>query len=199
MKKTLLIGIACCFLLNIYSTLAQQEASSYSNAMKDLIVKMDTTNSVVGNIKLANDFGRVADIASAQWQPYYYAAFCNVVAALDTEDNTKVDAICDRSAELLEKADKLSPKNSEIFCVKSMIALARIKVNMFQRGMEGLMNAQASLETAMSIDPTNPRVYFLLGQQAFNTPEAFGGSKSNALLYFEKSKGKFHRDIFLGP
>jgi tetratricopeptide (TPR) repeat protein len=166
---------------------AQQEDVNYQSAMKEIMAKMDTAESVQANISVANDFDRVAGIAQTQWHPYYYAALCTVLAAFDIEDRNKVDELCDRANQLLEKSEKLSPKNSENYCVKSMISLARIRVNMMQRGMEGLMEAQASLEIASEIDPNNPRVYFLLGQQAYNTPEAFGGSKKKALQFYEKA------------
>ncbi|MCU0467418.1 MAG: hypothetical protein MUF58_02370 [Arcicella sp.] len=193
MKKNVTFILFTCLTMFSIGTFAQQDEASYQTTMKDLMVKMDIAESVQSNLKVANDFNRVADIAVTQWHPFYYAAFCNVLAAFDIEDIAKVDPLCDKAAELLEKAEKLSPKNSEIYCVKAMIALARIKVNVFQRGMEGLSDAQANLETAQELNPDNPRVYFLLGQQSYNTPEAFGGSKKDALNLFEKAQSLFEK------
>jgi tetratricopeptide (TPR) repeat protein len=189
MKKQLLLSI--CLSVITFGLYAQNDNSSYQNVMKTTMMEMDTAETVQGNMKVANEFSRLADIAQTQWHPYYYAAFCNVLAAFDIEDVSKVDPLCDKATALLEKAEKLSPKNSEIYCVKAMIDLAKIKVNVFQRGMEGLGNAQASLEMAQELNPDNPRVYFLLGQQSYNTPESFGGSKKESLKLFEKAQELF--------
>ena len=194
MKKNLLLSLAIGLTVFNYSSFAQQDAPDYQATMKGLMIKMDTASDVQMNLKVASDFSRVGEVATTQWHPFYYSALCNVLAAFDIEDVAKVDPLCDKAVVMLEKAEKLSPKNSEIYCVKAMIALARIKVNVFQRGMEGLSDAQASLESAQELNPDNPRVYFLLGQQSYNTPEAFGGNKKNALALYEKAKILFDKE-----
>ncbi|MEY4538800.1 MAG: hypothetical protein RLZZ306_557 [Bacteroidota bacterium] len=194
MKKNLLLSFAIGLIILNHGVFAQQDMSDYQTTMKGLMIKMDTASNVTMNLKVANDFNRVGDVAQTQWHPFYYAALCNVLAAFDIEDVTKVDPLCDKADVLLDKAEKLSPKNSEIYCIKAMISLARIKVNVFQRGMEGLGDAQASLESAQELNPDNPRVYFLLAQQSYNTPEAFGGSKKEALALFEKAKILFEKE-----
>ena len=194
MKKKLLLSLVIGLTMFNNGLLAQQENNDYQTTMKGLMIKMDTASDVQMNLKVANDFNRVGEVAQTQWHPFYYAALCNVLAAFDIADIEKVDPLCDKAIISLEKAEKISPKNSEIYCVKAMISLARIKVNMFQRGMEGLSDAQVSLESAQELNPDNPRVYFLLGQQSYNTPEAFGGSRKNALALFEKAKLLFEKE-----
>jgi tetratricopeptide (TPR) repeat protein len=194
MKKKLLLSLAIGLTMFNYGLLAQQDAPDYQTTMKGLMIKMDTASDVPMNLKVASDFDRVGEVAQTQWHPFYYAALCNVLAAFDIEDVAKVDPLCDKALGLLDKAEKLSPKNSEIYCIKAMISLAKIKVNVFQRGMEGLSDAQASLESAQELNPDNPRVYFLLGQQSYNTPEAFGGSRKNALALFEKAQILFEKE-----
>lgn len=194
MKKKLLLSLAIGLMMFNYGSLAQQNAPDYQTTMKGLMVKMDTASNVQMNLKVANDFSRVGEVAQSHWHPFYYAALCNVLAAFDIEDVEKVDPLCDKATVFLEKAEKLSPKNSEIYCIKAMISLAKIKVNVFQRGMEGLSDAQANLESAQELNPDNPRVYFLLGQQSYNTPEAFGGSRKNALALFEKAQSLFEKE-----
>jgi hypothetical protein len=167
--------------------IAQQPTDPYLAVMTTLVAQMDTTESVSGNIQAANAFGRVADAEKTKWLPYYYSGLCTVLASFDEKDLTKVDALCLKASQLLDESDRISPNNSEIYCVKAMVALARIKVNMMARGLEGITVAQTQLEKAIELDEKNPRAYFLLGQQAFNTPERLGGSKKVALTYFEKA------------
>jgi hypothetical protein len=51
--------------------------------------------------------------------------------------------------------------------------------------------ASEALQKARQMDPGNPRVYLLEGQDKFFTPEQFGGSKTEAKLLFEESLKKF--------
>jgi len=51
--------------------------------------------------------------------------------------------------------------------------------------------AQEALETAKKLDPENPRIFLLEGQDKFFTPEQFGGSKEEAKKLFQQSLEKF--------
>lgn len=164
-----------------------QQTDAYTSAMTGLIVRMDTTQSVAGNLQTANAFARVANAEKSKWLPYYYSALCTVTAAFGEKDLEKIDPLCQQATQMLDEADRLSPNNSEVYCVRAMVVLAGIKVNMMQRGMEGIMKAQSNLEKAVQLDPENPRAYYLMGQQAYNTPEKFGGSKKDALAFFDKA------------
>ncbi len=51
--------------------------------------------------------------------------------------------------------------------------------------------AAQALETAKKLNPENPRVYYLEGQDKLYTPEQFGGSKPEAVKFFELALKKF--------
>lgn len=51
--------------------------------------------------------------------------------------------------------------------------------------------ASAALETAKGLNPENPRVYILEGQDLFYTPEQYGGDKQEAKKKFETASSKF--------
>jgi hypothetical protein len=51
--------------------------------------------------------------------------------------------------------------------------------------------ANEALETAKKLNPENPRVYLLEGQDKFFTPEQYGGSKAEAKILFETAMKKF--------
>ena len=109
------------------------------------------------------------------------------------KDKTKVDAIADKATELIDKADALQPKNSEISCVKSMIASAHMLVNPMQRYMEYGPEIQSYLDDALQQDPTNPRPEYLKGQSLKYTPEQFGGGCANAKPVLESSLDKYNK------
>jgi hypothetical protein len=64
---------------------------------------------------------------------------------------------------------------------------------MMSRGMQYSQLAEESFEKAKTINPENPRIYYLQGQSIFYTPEAFGGGKKNALPLFKQAKEKFDK------
>ena len=184
--KTQHLFLAAALLAGLVETNAQSQ-TPFQTAMNPLVIQIDTTKGELANLKLANSFARIADVEKTNWLPYYYAAYCTALEAIGPADVAKVDLLAEQAEKYLGQADMLSPKNSEIYCLKSLIALSKIRVNQMARGMAGLLQAQDALEAANTIDDKNPRVYFMMGQQAFNTPQAFGGSKENALKYFEKA------------
>ncbi|AUD04425.1 tetratricopeptide repeat protein [Spirosoma pollinicola] len=181
--KPLIPILSLTLILAVTSVKAQDQ---YQAAMSQLVTYSDTAKSI-DNLKLANSFGRIAETEKTKWLPFYYASLFTTLESLKQTNLGQIDPLCDQATQYLDQTDKLAPNNSEVYCLRSLIALARIKVNQTARGMAGLMEAQQALETANKLDPTNPRVYHMLGQQAFNTPEAFGGSKEKALQYFEKA------------
>jgi hypothetical protein len=97
-----------------------------------------------------------------------------------------VDAIADKATELIAKADSLNPNNSEISCIKSMIASCHMMVDPMTRWQQYGMESSSNMQAAMTQDPTNPRPYFLKGQGLKYTPEQFGGGCTTAKKLHKK-------------
>jgi hypothetical protein len=191
MKKTVLF-IASAFVALVVS--AQSE--KYINAMKANVQTLDTIHTATGWLNAANAFQRIADAEKNQWLPYYYAALGNVMNGMFLGQGGKVDAtvtdqLADKADELISKAENFNKDNSEIFVVKKLIATLRMMADPQSRWQQyGPMAAEA-LAKAKQLNPENPRVYLLEGQDKFFTPEQFGGSKTEAKKLFEESKKKF--------
>ena len=172
------------------SSFAQSER--YMSAMKANITAIDTSFKNPQNLlSLANNFERIALAEKNQWLPYYYAAFCQVNYSYMEQDKSKVDAIADKATSMINKADSLQPDNSEICCIKSMIASSHMMVNPMQRYMEYGPVSSAQLENAMQLDPANPRPYYLKGQGLKYTPEQFGGGCKTASEVLQTAMEKY--------
>ena len=170
-------------------TLAQSE--KYLASMKANIAAIDTSFKNPANLlDLANKFERIATAEKTQWLAFYYAALCQVNYTYMEQDKSKIDAIADKATELIDKADALQPNNSEISCLKSMIASAHMMVNPMQRFMEYGQEAQTFIDAAMQQDPTNPRPEYLKGQGLKYTPEQFGGGCATAKPVLQSSLAK---------
>ena len=107
------------------------------------------------------------------------------------QDKSKVDGIADRASLLIAKADSLSPNNSEISCIKSMIASCHMMVDPMTRWQEYGRESTSNMEAAMTQNPANPRPYYLKGQGLKYTPEQFGGGCKTAKPELETAMSKY--------
>ena len=160
--------------------------------MKSNIAAIDSSFKNPANLlSLANNFERIATAEKNQWLAYYYAALCQVNYTYMEQDKSKIDAIADKATLLINKADSLMPNNSEISCVKSMIATTHMMVNPMQRYTEYGPESASYIESAMQQDPTNPRPEFLKGQGLKYTPEQYGGGCATAKPVLQSSLEKY--------
>jgi len=192
MKKIFLI---LSFLAVVSAAFSQNE--KYIKTMEEKVLAMDTTWSSAGLKDLANTFERIGNAEKNQWLPYYYAALANVNLGytlagnkMDGSAAATVDPLADKAEQLIIKAEALSSNNSEIFVVKKMIASLRMMADPMSRYMKYGPIAQEALTTAKKLNPDNPRIYLLEGQDKFFTPEQFGGSKEEAKKLFEETLKK---------
>jgi hypothetical protein len=171
MKKLIFLSIIS---IASFSSFAQNE--KFAAAMKKNIAQIDSAFAKPENfISLANTFERIGTSEKNQWLPFYYAALCRVNYSYKQPDASGNDVIAEYATRLINKADSLMPNNSEISCIKSMIAGIQLMVNPMQRYMQYGQASQKAMKAAMEQDPNNPRPYMLKGQNLKFTPVNFGG------------------------
>lgn len=194
MKKiTLLVALCIC----IVTVFAQSE--KYTSAMKEKIALLDSSKDVNTLKDISAAFERIGDAEKTQWLPYYYAAlslinagnFIYVNNPSNAEELQKIDPLAERAEQLIDKADALNQNNSEIYAAKKMTATLRMMVDPMNRYMQYGAKAQQALETAKQLNPGNPRIYLLEGEDKFFTPEQYGGSKTEAKKMFEEALQKY--------
>ena len=160
--------------------------------MKKNIAALDTSfKNPQDLLTLANNFERIANAEKNQWLAYYYAAFCQVNYGFMLKEKDKVDGFADKATDLINKADSLMPNNSEISCIKSMIASCHMMVDPMSRWQEYGAESNGNMEKAMQQDPTNPRPYYLKGQGLKYTPEQFGGGCKTAKPELQTALDKY--------
>ncbi len=187
MKKILFVVI----LLAAVST-TQAQSEKYLGAMaKNIATIPEAFSSKEKLVELSNSFERIAIAEKSQWLPYYYTALFQINATFVGGDFSNADAIADKANTLLMKADSLSPKNSEITTVKSMIGTLHMLVNPMQRYMKYAADIEGNLQLAMQQDPTNPRPFYLKAQNLKGTPESFGGGCETAKPLAETALAKY--------
>ncbi|MBK7348120.1 MAG: hypothetical protein IPI98_14750 [Chitinophagaceae bacterium] len=180
MKKIFYFLMLCSITI---PALAQQN-DKYTAAMQKHLAGLDSAfNNPEAMLALANSFNRMGEAEKTQWLPLLLCCLLPGKLWLYAVGKNKdlVDDIAAKATEYLNKADAMNAKNSEISCVKSMIATSIFLVNPMVRYNEYGAISQQYLEEAKMQDTTNPRPYFLIGQGLRYTPEQFGGGCSAAL------------------
>lgn len=121
-----------------------------------------------------------------QWLPYYYAAMLKARMSMMGVGGDK-DIVADEATALVVKAEAIEKNNSEILCIKSMIATAKMLVDPQARWMQYGAESNQFLEEAKKADAANPRPYMLQSTSLKNTPEQFGGGCKTAKPLAEKA------------
>lgn len=185
MKKTILMAVLICSAGFTYA-----QSAKFEEAMKSNIAQLDSMMAKNNNADLANNFIRIGDAEKTQWLPYYYASYCTVLQALTEKDNSKKDAMADKTTDLISKAETILGKdNSETDVIKAMIATAHMTVDPQNRYMTYGVAISDNIQKAKTLDSTNPRPVLLEAENKFYTPEAYGGGKDAARPLFD-SAGK---------
>lgn len=190
--KKLFLSLA----LSLFMLAAFAQSERFMKAMQDKVIAVDTIRTIDGLKDLSATFERIADAEKTQWLPYYYAALTQLNGAylmiMGKQGMANVtDPIADKAEVLINKAEALSKDNSEIYIVKKMIAGLRMMADPMNRYMQYGPLAQQALEKAKKLNPENPRIYLLEGEDKFFTPEQYGGSKKEAKKLFEEALKKY--------
>jgi hypothetical protein len=174
----LLIGLAC-----------QAQSDKYLAAMQKNIPLLDSAKSVDQLQGLAATFERIGDAEKTQWLPYYYAALAQTWIGWNPETKDK-DANSQKINAYLSKAEAIE-KNAETYAVANMSATQQMLVDPQTRYATNGRDAAEALQKGLTLDPNNPRLYYLQGMSLFGTPPQFGGGKDKAKPLFEKSVALF--------
>jgi hypothetical protein len=192
MQKTLLffallIGFAC-----------QAQSDKYVAAMQKNIPLFDSAKTIDQLQSLAGTFERIGDAEKTQWLPYYYAALAQTLIGWNPDTKDK-DANSQKINAYLAKAEAIE-KNAETYAVENMSATQQMLVDPQTRWATNGKDASEALQKGLTLDPNNPRLYYLQAMSLFNTPPQFGGGKDKAKPVFEKSVALFksaqHKSLY---
>lgn len=190
MKKLLVLLPFCLFAV---MAAAQSTNEKYVKAMEKVLGSLDSIKTADQWLEASNSFERIALKEPAEWLPAYYVAFCQTMAfnLMATPEPMKMELLAKRAEEYINKADALQPNNSEVYVLKNMVSGLFIRINPMVNGQKYGPIAAAQLETAMELDPQNPRAYMQKGATLFFTPAQWGGDKVAGLEWMKKADAKF--------
>ena len=186
MKTNLLI-----LTIGLISICAWGQEERYTTAMLSAIEKMEQASEPDKFVESANHFERIATAEKNRWMPYYYASYSLIVMSFDETDGGRKDLVLDRAQKLLDRALELEPEESELHVLQAFLYPSRIMVDPMGRGMTYIEKIFGSLEIARTLNPENPRIYFLEGVNKLNLPPSMGGGTDAGKLLLEQAVIKF--------
>ncbi len=179
------------FVIFITGMTSFAQSAKFTDGMTKALKEMDTIITADQFLSVANKFERIALAEKNQWLPFYYSALARVTSQFIAADYSKMDEVLDVAQKYANTADSLSPNNSEILVLKSMILGGRIMVDPMTRGQLYGMQSSMMINKAMQLDPNNPRAYYIMGQSLYYTPEQFGGGKEAGCKMMHTAKEKY--------
>ncbi len=156
-------------------------STTYTSDMLRVIGQMDRAMTTQELINAASQFEVIGQQAPTEWLPPYYAAYCYTVMAFMTKkDLTLKDTYLISAQYHLDKALRIDSNNVEVLVVQAYIYQMKVDVNPTNRLQEYGTLALMSLEKATTINPNNPRIYYLQAQNLFFAPPYAGGGLDRA-------------------
>ena len=177
--KTILLMLVFSFNLAI--------AADYESGMQKGLEMFNKAKSVEETMEVTNYFDRIASAFSNEWLPLYYAAYGCLRTGFQQESADKKDEWYQKGLAYLERCRDLKSDESELLSMKAYLKLMYISNKPMVRAPSQTEEAQEMLEKAKKLNPSNPRPWFVQGQNTLFTPKFFGGGSENAKPLLEKA------------
>lgn len=189
--KTLLLALVLLVSFGASAQTAAEPNPKFTAAMTATLDQMKTAKGPSDFLAAANQLERIAAAEPKEWLAPYWGAFAYMTLAwINTGQGDKMDEYLEKAESLLASAEKMGA-NDETATLGAYIAQARMMVDPQNRWQTYGPKASEGIAKAKSLNPANPRPYFLEGQSLFYTPEQFGGGKAAACPVLKVAEEKF--------
>lgn len=175
----ILVSLTLCLM----PTLSPAQTPAYVEAMTQRVATLDSLP-LEQFAQEASEYERYASIAESDWLASYYAAYCKAIIAISRPQ--EADALTPEVEALLVLSEQSGGDASEIACLRSLMATARLIYSPQDRYMTDGAEAMRQLTIALKHNANNPRAYFLQGQSLLYTPVQFGGGLDKARPLLER-------------
>jgi hypothetical protein len=169
-------------------------AQDFKATLKTTLDQFEKDTSITMFAASVNRLELIAGKWDDQWLAHYYAAYGESIYSLIEKDEKKRDALIDKAEIQLQQAEQLHANESdELFVLRALIASARLSVKPMNRWKEYGEIFNQNISSAKSINPANPRIYYLQGNSLYYTPKMFGGGAANAMPYYVEADSLYQQ------
>jgi tetratricopeptide (TPR) repeat protein len=191
MKKHILI-LSLTLLVAVF---ANAKNDAYEKAMLKEIKTMGQAGPVEEMQKSANAFARIADMNEGQWLPDYYAALAYANMGFRSQGSLEEkDGYYSQAKKHIEKANVISPNNSEIVAVQGYITMGELAADSNSRGQSLSGVAMQTFGKAIELNRQNPRAIILMAQMEYGMAQFFGQGPEKACGLVDASLGLFAKE-----
>jgi hypothetical protein len=170
---------------SLVSSLFYLNAQDFETTLNKTLDQFEKDTNITMFASSVNRLELIAGKWNDQWLAYYYAAYGESIYSYIEKDEKKRDAILDKADINLKQAEQLYGKESdELYVLRALIASARLSIKPGSRWKEYGEIFNLNISKAKSINPANPRIYYLQGNSLYYTPKMFGGGPDNAMPYY---------------
>ncbi len=141
-------------------------------------------------------FERILNDNTGNGLALYYLTYSDYLLSIYSMKNEKefFDKVINEAIENGEKYLSKNENSAEMLALMSTIYGIKISVNPELAQTLGPKNF-SMISKALELAPNNPRVLLEAGISKFNAPSYYGGSKTEALKYFQKSVENFEKPV----
>lgn len=180
--------------LGLFCHLNFAQSSQYHKAMEKAIASLDQASKAEEMMAAMNTFERIAGAEKEEWLPLYYQSYSHLMAAIDLMGKGEMKdcmAHIKKADEKIQAAQKIAPKESEIYALQAFILQGYIWEDPQTNGAQYTPMIMQAVESAIALNPENPRGFYIKGQQLFHMPAFIGGGPDAAKPFLEKALEKF--------
>ena len=135
---------------------------------------------------------RIASVEKTNWIPRYYQAFILTTSTFTIKDAQQKEEFQHAATQILE--DSTQSKNSEYWVLKGLLATAELTSDPMNKGKELSPIIIKDYQTALAIDPQNPRAILCLNEFKINSKRFFGQDYKNELEELKKALPLFQNN-----
>ena len=167
-------------------------AQNYTAKMEVNIAKMDTSTTEKSFKEVYQTFESLIPLDDDNWLSYYWSAYAGTIYGLFLKEDESQKKILKQASRYLQIADSLSPRNSEIYCLKAFC----LSGEFVTKGMTAVFSLKKKfysyLDKAGWYNINNPRYYMLKGSALYASPVLFGGDKKEGKELVKTSLDKYN-------
>ncbi|GAA4011259.1 hypothetical protein GCM10022408_24560 [Hymenobacter fastidiosus] len=166
--------------------------AGYSDMMAATIAELMSTGDPARLKESVSKLERAAAALPTDWLPRYYQAYGHTIVCFTSkEDGDVKDKYLDQAEAALAQARKLGGEESELLVLQAYVYQARLGISpMIRSGKYSRMVIEV-LGQAKALNPANPRIYLVQGNNLYFTPKMFGGGPEVAKPVFEEARARF--------
>lgn len=177
---------------------AKAQTGNYEKAMGQAMQSWSKAEGPADFNDVANSFSRIATAQDTAYLPDYYAAYVQIIESFYLTDAAKRDQLLAEAQTHIDRADKMSPGNSEVEVMKGYALMAKMVVDPQTRGQQYSPMIMQSFGKAQSMDPTNPRAVIMMARIKLGSAQFFGTGSDEACALAQQGKDMLDKETANG-